>query len=78
MYGVLIIAIAFIMKNLTLYAIGLGLVVDEIPVILVKGPGHRSEHWRDCEDYHTKWSVAGVLALIFITYVFRNTIAGLI
>lgn len=78
MYGIVLIIIAFLIKNLTIYAIGFGLLIDEIPVMLVKGPGHKDEYWRGCEDYHTRWSFADVLVLMFITYLLRNTIAGLI
>lgn len=78
MYGAVLIIFAFLINNLTLYAVGFGLVVDELPVVLVKGSGRKEEYWRGCEDYHTKWCVAGVLVLILITYIFRNSIVGLI
>lgn len=76
MYGIALIILAFLIKNLSIYAIGFGLLVDELPVALVKGPGHKEEQWRGCEDYHSKWSIAGVLILIFLVYLFRGTIAG--
>jgi|SRR3989344_4011209 len=78
MEGIVLVIIAFIFHDLTFFAMGFGWVIDELPVILAKGPGHKDEYWRGCEDYHTPWSVAGVLILIFITYIFRNTISGLI
>ncbi len=78
MYGVILIVFAFIIKNITIYAIALGLIVDEIPPILVKGPGNKDERWRGCEDYYTSWTVAGVLILTFLVYIFRDSIAGLI
>ncbi len=78
MYGIGLIIIAVLIQDLTLYAIGFGLLMDELPLIVLKGPGHREQHWRGCEDYDTPWCVSGVLILIFIVYVFRNAIAGLI
>ncbi len=78
MPGIVLLAVAFLTHNLTLYAISLGLIVDEIPVIFAKGPGHKDEYWRGCEDYHTRWSFAGVLILILLVFVFRNFLIGLI
>lgn len=78
MFGVVLVIFAFLVDNLTVYAIGWGLFADEIPLILIKGPGHRDEHWQGCEDYYTPWCVSGVLILIFVTYLFRDVIAGLI
>lgn len=78
MEGIVLIVLAYLIKDLTIFAIGFGLVIDELPVILAKGPGHKDEHWRGCEDYHTPWSTAGVFTLIFLTYLFRNAISGLI
>ncbi len=78
MYGVVFIVFAFLIDNITVYAVGLGLLTDEIPLILVKGPGHREEHWRGCEDYYSPWCVAGVLILILAAYIFRDVLAGLV
>lgn len=77
MYGIALLAFAFLIDNLTAYAIGWGLMVDEVPLILVKGAGHKDESWRGNEDYYTPWCVAGVLILMLITYLFRDAIAGL-
>jgi len=76
MYGVVLILVAFLTNNLIIFALGFGLIIDELPVILIKGPGHKDEHWRGMGDYSTKWSVAGVLILIFVVYLFRSAIAG--
>lgn len=78
MFGVVLFIFAFLIDNLTIYAIALGLIVDEIPVILAKGPGHKDEYWRGCEDYHTRWSFAGVLIIVLLVFIFRNSMAGLI
>ena len=78
MPGIVLLVFGFLTNNLTIYAISLGLIVDEIPVILAKGPGHKDEYWRGCEDYHTRWSFAGVLILILLVFIFRSYIVGLI
>ena len=78
MYGVILIILALSNNNITIYAIGLGLLIDELPLILIKGPGHKEHHWRGCEDYYSSWCVAGVFIIIFLIYIFRNTISGLI
>ena len=78
MFGLVLTVLSFLIHNFTVYAIGLGLFVDEVPPILVKGPGHKSEYWNGCEDYYSPWCVAGVLIIIFLVYVFRSNIVGLI
>ena len=78
MYGLILILVAFFSHSLTIYAVGLGLFVDELPAILVKGPGHKEEQWNGCEAYYTPWCFAGVLILIFLTYLFRDFLTGLI
>jgi len=77
MFGIILFVFAFLIDNLTIYAIALGLIIDEIPVILAKGPGHKDEYWRGCEDYHTRWAFAGVLILILLVFIFRSYLAGL-
>lgn len=78
MYGIVLLPLALWMGNVTIYAIGCGLFVDELSVALVKGSGHKSEYWNGCEDYHSAWSVAGTLIFIFLVFVFRDTISGLL
>lgn len=78
MSGIVLLIFAFLIHNLTLYAIAFGLIVDEVPVILAKGPGHKDEYWRGCEDYYTHWSFAGVLVFVLLFFIFRDSIAGLI
>ena len=78
MYGLILVLVAFFVHNLTIYAVGLGLFIDELPAILVKGPGHKEEQWNGCDAYNTPWCFAGVLIFIFLVYVFRGFLAGLI
>lgn len=78
MYGIVLVASAFIIKNPIFYAVGVGLLVDELPVALMKGPGHKDEYWKGCEYYHSSWSFAGVLILALLVFIFRTEISGLI
>ena len=78
MYGIVMILVAFFSVNLTLFAVGFGLFIDELPPILVKGPGHKEEQWHGCDDYHSSWCVSGVLILVLVTFYFRDLISGLI
>lgn len=78
MYGIVLIVLSFFISNLTMFAIGLALLADELPLVIVKGPGHREESWRGCEDYYEPWVVLGVLVLLLLTYFFRDFIVQLI
>lgn len=78
MYGILLIIFSFFVPNPVVYAIGLGLLLDEAPVIIVKGTGYREEKWRGMQDYHTPWSFAGVLIIILLVFLFRSNILGFI
>src|SRR3989344_8460892 len=72
MYGVVLIVLAFLTNNVTIYAVGFALFIDELPLILFKGPGHKEEYWRGLEDYWARWCIVGVLILVFLTYLFRG------
>ena len=78
MYALVIVPLAFFTHNLTLFAFGLGFLADELPLIPVKGLGHRNEHWRGCDDYFTAWCVAGVFVITCVVYLLRDYLAALI
>jgi len=78
MYGVLFIVLGFVFKNITLYAIGFGWFVDELPIILAEGPAYKNEHWTGPYDYGSKWYFVGVLILVFLIYLLRYMISGII
>jgi predicted membrane protein len=77
MYGLVLIPLAFLISNITIYAVGFALLVDELPLIVTRGFGHKNEHW-DYKGYHSPYSVTGVLVLIFLTYIFRDIISAFI
>ena len=75
LYGIVGAIIGFFIKNTMIYAIGLGLIADELILVVVKGPGLKDKQWRGCEDYFTPWSVAAVFVITFVVYLTRNFLA---
>ena len=78
MYAIFLVPLAFYIHNISIYAFGLGLLADELPLILTKGFGYKDEQWRGCDDYFTAWCVAGVFASVLVVYLFRDYLVGLI
>lgn len=78
LYGIVAVVIGFFMKSTLIYAIGLGLIADELILVITKGSGLKDEQWRGCEDYFTPWSVAAVFVITFFVFMFRNFLVGLI
>ena len=74
MFGVPLLVVALIFHNLFLYVVSLALMVDELALVLLKGPGHKEEAWNGCEEYHKEWSLIGALFFTFFVYLFRATL----
>lgn len=72
MYGLLIIVFSFFVSNIILYAIGLGLFVDELP-LLIKYNG--KFHWK---EYNSIYSRAGLVICIIIVFIFNRQILSLL
>lgn len=70
MYGLLAIIISLFLHSLILYAIGLGLFVDELTYLAVGGKTHA--------DNYSTLSLCGTALLIIIFFIFRGWIVGLI
>ncbi|MDZ4229687.1 MAG: hypothetical protein U1C53_00965 [Candidatus Veblenbacteria bacterium] len=64
MYGAVLIILSLTTSNLTLYAIGLGLLVDELPQVVTGA-------WR-WEDYYSAKYGLGMVALIVVIYLLRD------
>ncbi len=75
MEGIVLLIISFVLHDLTLFAMGSGLFIDELPLILAKGPGHQEAQWNYGADYNESWCSTAVFGLIFIVYLLRNIIA---
>ena len=77
MYGIALAIIAVLIQNLTLYAIGFGLFIDEFLLVLIKGLGTKYEDWRESKDYYSKWSLLGALFFAVLVFLFREVISEL-
>ncbi|MES2213456.1 MAG: hypothetical protein V4473_01275 [Patescibacteria group bacterium] len=64
MYGVVGILITLLIHSLILYAVGLGLFVDELTYILIGGKSHK--------DNYSKISLFGTVIFVIIVFVARD------
>jgi hypothetical protein len=64
MYGIVIAIIGVLCKNIVVFSIGLGLLIDEIPYLIIHGKTHK--------DNYSEKSLAGVLILTLIVLLARN------
>ncbi len=60
MYGLFLVCIALLLHSIALYAIGLGLFVDELTYILIGGKTHK--------DNYSTISIVGTVVFIGIVY----------
>ncbi len=64
MYGLVLIAVYFIFANPTILAIGLGLLIDELPLFFIyKGFNWPDNHWG---EYFSWKSVIGIIVILLI------------
>jgi hypothetical protein len=68
MYGLFGIAISFLIHSLVLYAIGLGLFIDELTYLFIGGKTHK--------DNYSVASLTGTLVFIVFIYIFRTHIVS--
>ncbi len=64
MFGLILILVGMLLTNITIYAVGLGLFIDELPYILLKGKNHK-------DNYSTK-SLLGVLILMIVVILLKD------
>ncbi len=70
MYGIVLVVIGLMFHSLATYAIGLGLFVDEVSYLVIKGKTHK-------DNYSTK-SILGTLALVLLVFICRKYLVLLI
>jgi uncharacterized membrane protein YdjX (TVP38/TMEM64 family) len=70
MYGILGIIIGLISSSIIVYAIGLGLFVDELTYVLIGGKTHK--------DNYSKISLIGTLCFIIIVFILKNYLVSFI
>ena len=78
MYAVILIPLGLYIHSIAIYAFGIGLLIDELPLILFRGLGYKDEQWKGCDDYFTAWCVAGVFLGICAVYLLRDYLVGLV
>ncbi len=64
MYGILGIIIGLFLNSIIVYAIGLGLFIDELTYVLMNGKTH--------EDNYSKISLIGTLFFVILIFFLRN------
>jgi uncharacterized membrane protein len=64
MYGIIAIAVGFFTHSIILYAIGLGLFIDELAYLIIRGKTH-------ADNYSTR-SLCGTLGFVFLVFIFRE------
>ncbi len=64
MYGILGIILGLIFNSIVAYAIGLGLFIDELTFVLMRGKTH--------EDNYSKTSLIGTKLFIVTVFLLRN------
>ena len=64
MYGLLLAPIGILLRNITIYAIGVGLVVDELGYLLIGGKTHK--------DNYSKSSVSILYIFVILIYLFKE------
>ena len=64
MYGAAILILGLLIHQAIIYAIGLGLFVDELTYIIIRGKTHK--------DNYSKISIVGTIVFIVIIFLLRN------
>lgn len=64
MYGILGVILGLVFNSIIVYAIGLGLFIDELTYILMRGKTH--------EDNYSKISLIGTICFIVIVFILRE------
>lgn len=64
MHGIIIVAISFLLHSWILYAIGLGLFVDELTFVLMRGNSH--------EHNYSLTSLVGTACFVIIFYFLQS------
>jgi hypothetical protein len=66
MVGIALMLLAILLQHVTLYGIGFGLLIEEVPLLITHG---KSQH----DNYKPKPALI-FLGIILVVYIFRNAI----
>lgn len=69
MYGLVLVGISIIFSSLVIYAIGLGLILDELPLFIRYK--NNDFHWK---EYNSNYSRIGAIVCLALLFIFRNYI----
>src|SRR3989338_2037622 len=64
MFGIIGIVIGLLFSSILIYAIGIGLFIDELAYILIGGKTHK--------DNYSKKSLLGTVFFILLVFIFKN------
>jgi hypothetical protein len=64
MYGIVGIIAGLLLHSILIYAIGLGLFVDELTYLLIRGKDHK--------DNYSKISLLGTAIFVLLVFLFKN------
>ena len=70
MYGLALIPMGIVLSNITVYALGWGLFVDELGYLLIGGKTH--------QDNYSRASLFLVVIFIILTFIFRELLLLLV
>ncbi|MDO8594720.1 MAG: hypothetical protein Q7R93_04390 [bacterium] len=67
MFGLVLMVLYLFMSKITLLAVGVGLLVDEIPLFFMfKGWDWPDDHWK---QYHSRQSILAIVAISLVGYL---------
>ncbi len=69
MTGLALIPIGLLLHSIWIYAIGVGLFIDELTFVLMRGQSH--------EDNYSRISLAGVATLLIIVFIARHHLTAI-
>lgn len=70
MYGLVGIFLGIILNSVVIYAIGLGLFIDELTYLLIRGKTHK--------DNYSAYSIIGTMVFIILVFFLRNVLTSLV
>lgn len=70
MYGVVFIIFGIAVSSIIFYAIGLGLFIDELTYLLIRGKTH--------EDNYSSVSLIGTISFVVLVYIFKGSLMSLL
>ena len=68
MYGIALVGISLVASSRLVFAVGLGLFVDELTYLLIQGKTH--------SDNYSFKSLTGTVIFMVLAYVFRDQLFG--